>query len=54
MATMTTYRTRLTGQLVAQCNECGTVCTYWDEDDLNEDGLLECDKCHIERTSTTQ
>ena len=27
---------------VAECPECGTICVYWDEDDLNEDGQLVC------------
>jgi len=42
VAVMETYRAHFTGAFVAQCHECGRVCPYWDEDDLNEAGQLEC------------
>ncbi len=42
MAVMETYRAHFTGAYVAQCGECGRVCAYWDDDDLNEAGQLEC------------
>lgn len=42
MAVMETYRAHFTGAYVAQCHECGRVCAYWDVDDLNDDGQLEC------------
>ena len=33
---------QFTGSLVAECPTCNTVCVYWDEDDLDEDGDLLC------------
>jgi hypothetical protein len=42
MPAMTTYRAHFTGSLVAECYGCGAVCVYWDNDDLNDDGELEC------------
>lgn len=42
MPAMTIYKGHFTGGLVATCPECGSVCAYWDADDLNDDGELEC------------
>ena len=42
MAIMETYHTRLTGQFVARCPECGRILAYWDDEDLNDAGELEC------------
>jgi hypothetical protein len=42
VAIMETYRTYFTGQFVAKCPECARVLAYWDEDDLNDAGELEC------------
>ncbi len=42
VAIMESYRTPFTGQTVARCPECGRILAYWDEDDLNEAGELEC------------
>ncbi len=39
---MVTYHSRLGGNYVAQCPDCGTVCAYWDSDDLDSDGRLMC------------
>jgi uncharacterized protein (DUF983 family) len=51
VAVMEQYRAHFTGAWVAQCHACGTVCTSWDADDLNDAGELVCgcewdlDKC---------
>jgi hypothetical protein len=42
MALMEKYRAHITGQTVARCPECGRILAYWDEEDLNEWGELEC------------
>ena len=43
MATTMEMRTaRFSGGLVAECPVCHTVCVSWDEDDLNDEGQLEC------------
>lgn len=39
---METYRAHFGGQFVARCPQCRTVCVYWDEDDLDDDGHLVC------------
>ena len=41
-AVMFQYRAWMSGQWIAKCPECGTVCPSWDEDDLNDDGQLVC------------
>lgn len=41
-AAMHVYGASMTGALVARCPVCDTVCAYWDEDDLDEDGRLMC------------
>jgi hypothetical protein len=35
-----TYRTRFTGQTVAECPDCHIVVAGWDDDDLDESGAL--------------
>lgn len=40
--TMTVHHSRLGGQFVARCPQCETVCAYWDEEDLDENGNLVC------------
>jgi hypothetical protein len=42
MTTMITYNAHFGGHLVAKCPTCQSVCTYWDDEDLNDDGALEC------------
>lgn len=42
MSVMTISSAHFTGSLIATCPDCKTVCVYWDEDDLNEQGNLEC------------
>lgn len=39
---METYRTHFGGQFVARCPQCRTVCVYWDDEDLDDDGHLVC------------
>lgn len=34
---MTAYTASMTGAFVAKCPRCGTVCAYWDDDDLAYD-----------------
>lgn len=41
-AIMETRRSHFGGNVVAECPQCHTVCAYWGEEDLNEDGQLEC------------
>jgi hypothetical protein len=36
---------RMSGAYVAECPECGAVCAYWEDEDLDEDGNLRCDAC---------
>ena len=43
---MEMHRANFTGQWVAECPACHMVCPYWDEEDLNDDGQLECGNCH--------
>jgi hypothetical protein len=43
MAVMVPYYSAT--QYVARCPECDTVCAYWDDDDLNDAGELECSRC---------
>jgi len=45
---MEMHRGHFTGAWVAECPACHMVCPYWDEEDLNEDGQLECGNCHTE------
>lgn len=45
---MRTYNAHFTGALVAECPACHRVCAGWDDDDLNDDGQLEC-YCEAER-----
>ena len=47
-AVMFIYKAWLSGQWVARCPNCGTVCPSWDDEDLNDDGLL---VCHCEGVS---
>lgn len=46
MNIMRTYHAHFTGAYVAECPVCHRVCAGWDEDDLNDDGQLEC-SCDI-------
>ena len=39
---MKAYTTVICGNFVARCPRCDTVCAYWDEDDLDENGDLRC------------
>jgi hypothetical protein len=39
---MIAYNAHFTGSRVARCPVCDAVCTYWDADDLDEDGELLC------------
>lgn len=45
---METYYSHFGGGYVAECPACHMVCPYWDEEDLNDDGELECGNCHTE------
>lgn len=47
MTVMETYRTRIGGNFVARCPNCDTVCAYWDDEDLDDDGDLIC-HCDLE------
>ena len=42
MSIMRTYHTHFTGAYVAECPTCHRICAGWDDDDLNDDGQLEC------------
>lgn len=43
MATvMTTYHAHFGGHLVAKCPTCQTICVYWEEEDLDDDGNIVC------------
>ena len=42
MSVMRTYHTHFTGAYVAECPTCHRTLAYWDDDDLNDDGQLEC------------
>ena len=42
MPTMTIGRAHFTGSLIATCPSCGSVNVYWHDEDLNDDGKLEC------------
>lgn len=42
MSIMRTYHTNITGAYVAECPTCYRTLVYWDADDLNDDGQLEC------------
>ena len=42
---MVTSRAHFTGSFIATCPECNTVCVYWDDEDLTEDGHLICTAC---------
>lgn len=39
---MQTYISRLSGNFVASCPNCGSEVAYWDDDDLDENGNLTC------------
>ena len=39
---MKPMRSWLSDQFIATCPECGAVCAYWDEEDLDEEGNLLC------------
>lgn len=45
MTIMKPRHAHFTGAFVAVCPKCDFVCAYWDEDDLDEDGNLHCDRC---------
>lgn len=39
---MRAYNAHFTGAFVARCPACDTVCAYWEEEDLDENGDLLC------------
>lgn len=39
---MNYFITPITSAPIAVCPDCDSVCVYWDEDDLDEDGDLLC------------
>lgn len=39
---MKCYTASMTGALVAKCPQCGMVCAYWEQEDLDENGNLLC------------
>jgi hypothetical protein len=39
---MRPYHSHFGGNYVAECTRCLTVCAYWDEEDLDENGDLRC------------
>ena len=39
---MTVRAARFSGAAVAECPDCGAVCAYWDESDLDDAGRLMC------------
>jgi hypothetical protein len=42
MSVMIITGAHFTGSLVATCPQCESVCAYWEAEDLNEEGHLEC------------
>lgn len=42
MPAMLIGRAHFTGAAVATCPSCGSVNVYWDSEDLNDNGELEC------------
>ena len=39
---MQTYHSRLSGNSVAECLNCGCIVAYWDDEDLDENFNLLC------------
>jgi hypothetical protein len=39
---METRHSHFGGNYVAECPKCHTVCAYWDEEDLDDNGNLIC------------